>query len=207
MVAPMAAAHTPDLRLAAMLWPQPAGAKSSMLRSAILVVVGTALLAISAKVNVPLPYVPMTLQTMVVMLISAAYGARLALATVFAYLAEGLIGLPVFAGPVGGPGVLVGPTAGYLAGFAVAAVVTGSLCAHRTAQSATGMVAAMIIGHAIILLLGFAWLVLGMKLGIERAWLAGVLPFLAGSVVKSILGALLIVAISRLAHRRTSPRA
>jgi biotin transport system substrate-specific component len=79
---------------------------------AILVVLGTGLLTLSAKVNLPLPYVPMTLQTLVVLMIGAAYGLRLGSATVIACLAEDAVGLPVFAGPVGGLAPLVGPTAG-----------------------------------------------------------------------------------------------
>lgn len=82
------------------------------MRGVILIALGTALLTLSAKVNLPLPYVPMTLQTLVVLMIGAAYGWRLGSATVVAYLAEGAIGFPVFAGPVGGLAPLLGPTAG-----------------------------------------------------------------------------------------------
>ena len=103
--------------LAAVLWPHRADGVSSTLRAVILVALGTALLTLSAKVNLPLPYVPMTLQTLVVLMIGAAYGWRLGCATVIAYLAEGAIGLPVFAGPIGGLAPLFGPTGGYLVGF------------------------------------------------------------------------------------------
>src|SRR6202011_2489859 len=72
------------------------------LRAAILIALGTGLLTLSAKINLPLPYVPMTLQTLVVLMIGAAYGARLGAATIMVYLVEGAIGLPVFAGPAGG---------------------------------------------------------------------------------------------------------
>ncbi len=117
----------PHFPLAALLWPHRADGSSGVLRSVILVALGTALLTLSAKVNLPLPYVPMTLQTLVVLMIGAAYGWRLGSATVMAYLAEGAIGFPVFAGPVGGLGPLVGPTAGYLFAFVAAAFVTGWL--------------------------------------------------------------------------------
>jgi biotin transport system substrate-specific component len=94
--------------LAAVVWPDRTDGFSTVLRTAILIALGTALLTLSAKVNLPLPYVPMTLQTLVVLMIGAAYGWRLGTATVIAYLAEGAIGLPVFAGPVGGlvPGII-----------------------------------------------------------------------------------------------------
>ena len=78
--------------LAAVLWPQRADGISPTLRAVILIALGTALLTLSAKVNLPLPYVPMTLQTLVVLMIGAAYGWRLGCATVIAYLAEGAIG-------------------------------------------------------------------------------------------------------------------
>jgi biotin transport system substrate-specific component len=103
--------------LAALLWPHRADGSSGWFRSVILIVLGTALLTLSAKVNLPLPYVPMTLQTLVVLMIGAAYGWRLGSATLLAYLAEGAIGFPVFASPVGGLAPLVGPTAGYLFGL------------------------------------------------------------------------------------------
>ena len=117
----------PHFPLAVLLWPHRADGSSGLLRSVILVVLGTALLTLSAKVNLPLPYVPMTLQTLVVLVIGAAYGWRLGSATLLAYLAVGAIGLPVFAGPVGGIAPLAGPTAGYLFGFVGAAFVTGWL--------------------------------------------------------------------------------
>jgi biotin transport system substrate-specific component len=107
------------------MWPTRPGETVGSLRGFVLVALGSALMALSAKVSLPLPYVPMTLQTLVVLMIGAAYGWRLGSATMIAYLAEGAIGLPVFAGPVGGIAPLVGPTAGYLFGFIGAAFVTG----------------------------------------------------------------------------------
>ena len=122
----VAPSHFP---LAALLWPHRADGSSGLLRSVILVALGTALLTLSAKVNLPLPYVPMTLQTLVVLVIGAAYGWRLGSATLIAYLVEGAIGFPVFAGPAGGVAPFIGPTAGYLFGFVAAAFVTGWLMA------------------------------------------------------------------------------
>jgi biotin transport system substrate-specific component len=187
--------------LAAIIWPERAGSFSGVLRAAILIVLGTALLTLSAKVNVPLPYVPMTLQTLAVLAIGAVYGWRLGGATLMAYLAEGAIGLPVFAGPVGGLAPLVGPTAGYLSGFVVAAVFTGWFAERGWDRSVPRLFVVMGIGHIIILAAGFGWLALGMKLGFEKAWLVGVAPFIAGSVVKSALGATLVPAVRRLIDR------
>jgi len=184
--------------LAALLWPHRADGSSGLLRSLILVALGTALLTLSAKVNLPLPYVPMTLQTLVVLMIGAAYGWRLGSATVAAYLAEGAIGFPVFAGPVGG----LAPLAGYLYGFVAAAFVTGWLAERGWDRSVLWLFVAMAFGHILILAAGFGWLAFGMKLGVEKAWLVGIAPFIAASLIKNALGAALVPAVRRILDAR-----
>jgi biotin transport system substrate-specific component len=196
---PVVVRHFP---LAAVLWPERAGRFSSVLRTVILIALGTALLTLSAKTNLPLPYVPMTLQTLVVLVIGAVYGWRLGGVTVIAYLAEGAIGLPVFAGPVGGLAPFLGPTAGYLIGFVAAALITGWLSERGWDRSVSLLFVAMGIGHIIILAAGYAWLVFGMKLGFEKAWLVGIAPFVAASVIKNALGAALVPAVRRMLDRR-----
>jgi biotin transport system substrate-specific component len=188
--------------LAELLWPHREDRSFRALRGAILMALGTALLTLSAKINLPLPYVPMTLQTLVVLMIGAAYGWRLGSATMIAYLAEGAIGLPVFAGPVGGLASLVGPTAGYLYGFVLAAFATGWLSQRGWDRSVVWLFVAMGIGHVLILGAGFAWLAFGMKLGADKAWLVGIVPFIAASLVKNALGATLVPAIRRLSAPR-----
>ena len=188
--------------LAASVWPSRADAASQALRAALLIAAGTALLTLSAKIYLPLPYVPMTLQTLAVLMIGAAYGWRLGTATVMAYLAEGAMGLPVFAGPIGGVAPFVGPTAGYLVGFVAAAGVTGYLSERGWDRSIALLFMAMAVGHVVILGLGFAWLAFGMSLGLEKAWLVGIAPFIAASLIKNALGAAAIPAIRRLLHRK-----
>jgi biotin transport system substrate-specific component len=195
----VAVRHSP---LAAVAWPQPAAGFSLVLRSLILIALGTALLTLSAKINLPLPFVPMTLQTLVVLVIGAVYGWRLGSITVLAYLAEGAIGLPVFAGPVGGLAPLMGPTAGYLAGFVAAAFITGWLSERGWDRSVPLLFLAMGLGHIIILASGFAWLGFEMKFGAERAWLLGIAPFIAASVIKNTLGAVAVPAIRQALERR-----
>ena len=197
---------TPHFSLAELLWPDRTDGFSGVLRAVVLIALGTALLTLSAKVNLPLPYVPMTLQTLVVLMIGAAYGARLGGATVMAYLAEGAIGLPVFAGPAGGLAPLVGPTAGYLAGFVAAAIVTGWLSERGWDRSVPRLFVAMGLGHIIILAAGFAWLAFGIKLGVEKAWLIGIVPFIAASLIKNALGATLVPAIRRIFDTRVTTR-
>ena len=112
--------------LAGVLWP--AGRGAAALRTLALLLIGSALLTVSAKIQVPFWPVPMTMQTFVVLVLGAVYGWRLGAATVLAYLAEGAAGLPVFAGtPEKGIGIayMMGPTGGYLIGFVAAAAVVG----------------------------------------------------------------------------------
>ena len=190
----------PHFPLAALLWPTRPGETVGSLRAFVLVALGTALMALSAKVNLPLPYVPMTLQSLVVLMIGAAYGWRLGSATMIAYLAEGAMGLPVFAGPVGGLAPLVGPTAGYLFGFVAAAFITGWLAERGWDRSVALLFAAMAVGHIVIFAAGFGWLALG--LGAAKAWQVGVAPFIAASLVKNALGATLMPAVRRIIDRR-----
>ena len=103
--------------------------QSQIIKSLFVIFLGSIILTISAKIKVPFYPVPMTMQTFVVVLIGVTLGWKLGLATVFAYLFEGAIGIPVFAGtPEKGLGVayLMGPTGGYLFGFLVATYVAGS---------------------------------------------------------------------------------
>ena len=103
---------------------------SKILKTILIVFIGSIVLTISAKINVPFYPVPMTMQTFVVIFIGMAFGWKLGLATVFAYLVEGAFGFPVFAGtPEKGIGIayMIGPTGGYLFGFLVAVFISGFL--------------------------------------------------------------------------------
>jgi biotin transport system substrate-specific component len=191
--------HSP---LAAVMWPTRPGEAVGAVRAFVLIALGTALMTLSAKVNLPLPYVPMTLQTLVVLMIGAGYGWRLGSATMIAYLAEGAMGLPVFAGPVGGIAPLVGPTAGYLYGFVAAAFITGWLAERAWDRNVALLFVAMAIGHVVIFIAGFVWLAYGIGLGPDKAWAVGVVPFILASVIKNALGAALMPAARRFVDRR-----
>ncbi|MHB0767577.1 biotin transporter BioY [Bradyrhizobium sp. 5.13L] len=184
------------------MWPSSPGEAVGALRAVVLIAFGSALMALSAKVSLPLPYVPMTLQTLVVLMIGAAYGWRLGSATMIAYLAEGALGLPVFAGPVGGIAPLVGPTAGYLFGFIAAAFLTGWLAERGWDRNVMLLFAAMAVGHVVILAAGFGWLAFGLGLGAAKAWQVGIVPFIAASLIKNALGAMLMPAARRIVERR-----
>ncbi len=159
---------------------------------------GSWLLAISGQFKVPFYPVPTTMQTFVVLLIGATLGARLGLATVLAFLAQGAIGLPVFTGGAG-LAYMAGPTGGYLAGFAVAAWVVGLAAERGWAASPIRLFAVSLVGAGLILALGFAWL--STLIGAQQAWLAGVVPFLLGDLVKCVLAAALVPAAAGLLRR------
>jgi biotin transport system substrate-specific component len=189
--------------LAATLWPQQAA--SRIARLAALSIGGALALALSAKAQVPFYPVPMTLQTLVVLIIGAAFGARLAAATVVLYLAEGLLGLQVFAGLSAGPVYMAGPTGGYLLGFLVAAALVGWLAERGWDRSLGWLLGAMVLGHLVIFAFGYAWL--AVLIGPEKAWLGGVVPFMAATFVKTLLAWALVAAAWRAVASLRGPTA
>ncbi len=158
-------------------------------RAALLVVAGSLLLTLSAKVQVPFFPVPMTMQVLVVLLIGASYGTRLAGVTLGAYLSQGAAGLPVFAGtPEKGLGLayMVGPTGGYLVGFLLAAVAVGWLAERGWGKGILRLAATGLVGLALIYLPGIAWL--GAIVGWDKPILSfGLWPFLPAEVLKLAL--------------------
>jgi biotin transport system substrate-specific component len=178
------------------------------IQNVVLVLIGTAILAISAKVQVPFWPVPMTLQTLAVMLIGATYGSRVAVATVLAYIAEGALGLPVFANTppqIAGPAYLIGPTAGYIWGWVAAAAIIGYAADKGWSRSVPKMFAAMLAGEIVLFGMGFVWLAWFATLssgaagmGAEAAFLAGVKPFILADLLKLTLAALAVPAAWRL---------
>lgn len=152
---------------------------------------GVGVLALSAKAQVPFWPVPMTMQTLVVLVLGMAYGPWLALGTVIAYLLTGAAGLPVFAGtPERGVGLayMAGPTAGFLVGFALASVLAGTLGQRGWDNGFLACIAAMLLGHAVIVLVGVSWLVF--QMGLRRGIEVGLVPFLLPGFAKSLLGGL-----------------
>lgn len=187
--------------LAGAVWPEASSAGLRVGRAALLALLGSAVMALSAKLSVPFYPVPLTLQSLAVVLIGAAFGARLAGAALVLYLAEGALGLPVFAGMPGqGLAYMVGPTGGYLLGFVLAAAVVGFFAERGADRSVPRLLGAMALGHAILFATGYAWL--ARLIGAEAAWTAGVMPFLLGTVVKTLLGALLVPSVWTLVGKR-----
>jgi biotin transport system substrate-specific component len=202
-------AHAPSSTISFVdaLWP--AQGAGRLARAVLLALVGSALLTLSAKLQVPFYPVPMTMQTLVALLIGLAYGFPLGLATVLLYLAEGAAGLPVFAGtPEKGIGLayMAGPTGGYLVGFALAAAITGWIAERRRDIGALAL--AVIAGSVAIYAPGVLWLSTfpdpgtGAPMGLEKALLLGAAPFVLGDLVKAALALALGVAGAEWLRRR-----
>ena len=182
----------------------PSGAASRS-RDVVAVVLGSLLLTASAKLQVPFWPVPMTMQSLVVLLLGMSCGLRLGTATVLLYLAEGAVGLPVFAGtPERGIGLayMMGPTGGYLIGFVLAAAALGSLAERGCDRSLARIAAAMIAGHLILFVPGVLWL--AVSLGFAKAVAVGATPFLAATALKTALGIALMPLAWRWARRRSA---
>jgi biotin transport system substrate-specific component len=184
-----------------LIWPS---RERDFLRKAALVVLGSALLWASAKAQVPMWPVPMTMQSLVVLVIGFAYGARLGMATVLFYLAQGALGFPVFAGtPEKGIGLayMMGATGGYLVGFVLSAGLCGWLAERGWGSSLVSLAGAMTLGSLILFVPGVLWL--ATFVGFDKAIALGLMPFAAGIVVKGALG----VALVEVIHRKLVSRA
>ena len=158
-------------------------------RSAGLVIVASLFIAACAQFSIHIGPIPITGQTFAVLLTGMLLGSRLGAAAVIAYLIEGAIGLPFFAG--GGAGLVrfLGPTAGYLVAFPAAAFIVGAFAEHGWDKRYETAVAAMAIGSLIIFLGGWAWFAILTNTPPVAAFNLAVLPFLLGDVIKIALGA------------------
>lgn len=181
------------------LVPKPASRPVNLLRDGLLVVGFSIFTALCAHVAFPLPFtlVPVTLQTLAVLLTGAALGSKRGGLALLLYLAEGAVGLPVFspipAGPAG-LAALLGVTAGYLWAFPIAAFVTGWLCERRLDRSFLTSALAMLPGTLIIYLIGVTWLAVAFHLGPLAAIQDGMLPFIPGDLLKLVIAAALLPA-------------
>lgn len=200
---PQDSANTPGINTVLVDRLLPAS-NSRVLRNVLLAVIGSLLLAVASKVKIPLPPVPITAQTLVLLVLAMAYGWKLAGATVLLYLAEGAMGLPVFSGtPEKGIGLayMTGPTGGYLIGFLIAAVATGFLAERGWDRNFFTTAAAMLIGNALIYVPGLLWL--GTVLGWDKPILQwGITPFLVGDLIKLVIAAIVLPSVWKLLNRQ-----
>ena len=201
---------TSNLTLAGRLWP---ASSLNWTRTILLAVLGSMIVAISAQVSVPMLPVPMTLQTLAVLAVGAAYGARLGAITLALYALEGAVGLPVFANFQAGLFLPTGEiiaTGGFIIGFIVAAGLVGYLVEKGWGANVFKLCAAMLLGAAIVYVPGLIWLAgwLGVMKGMDAAsaitvaLTTGMLPFILGDIIKAVLAALAFPAAFSLLGRR-----
>lgn len=190
---------TPNTLLAVFL---PRGKSARVVVNIATIVVGTILIALAAKINVPVWPVPVTLQGFAIAALAAAFGARIGVATVALYLLEGAMGLPVFA-TGGGLVYLVGPTGGFLLGFLVMAWIIGTAADRGASARPMTLFGAMLVGDVVLLALGFAWLVfmagqaqwLDQTDIIASAFAGAVQPFIVWDILKMALAALTVTGL------------
>ena len=193
-------ATTSGRTLSRALFPQ-----QTLIRHAILVVAGSALIALSAQVSIHIPIgpVPITGQTFAVLLVGAVLGPRLGALAAALYVGQGIAHLPVYAGGASGWGVITGSSGGYLLSYPPAAFAVGWLARAGWDRRPITLAAAMLVGNAIIYVFGLPWLANWMAahestLGIETdpglvlQW--GLIPFIPGDLAKLLLAASLVPA-------------
>ena len=179
--------------------------RATPLTQGLLVLGASIVTALAAQIEIPLPWtpVPVTGQTFAVLLTGAVLGARRAWLAQLLYLAEGVLGLPVFAGGGSGIAKVVGPTGGYLLAFPFAAALTGALAERGWDRRFLTMMAAMFAGSLVIFAGGLAWL--SRFVPGDRLLSAGLLPFVPGDVIKTTLAALAFPALWSWLERRVGP--
>lgn len=171
----------------------------ALVRDVVLVAGAAALTGVAAQAAVPLPWtpVPLSLQTLTVLLAGAALGPIRGGAAMLLYLGAGAAGVPWFAQQTSGVGF---PTFGYIVGFVLAAVVVGALARRGEDRTVVGSARLMVLGNLLIYLVGVAWLAVALDIGPIEALNLGALPFLVGDAAKIAVAAALLPAAWRLAR-------
>ena len=162
-----------------------------------------ALTVAGAYIRIPLPFtpVPITLQTFFVLLAGALLGKKLGSMSQAGYLLIGIFGVPVFTGGLYGFARLFGPTGGYLMGFVLAAYVIGKLLGKDNEASFAKIVAAMLVGLAILFTTGTIQLSIVMHIPLQKAVALGVLPFIPGDIIKLLAAATIYQRIQKQAKQ------
>ncbi|WP_332694088.1 biotin transporter BioY [Devosia sp.] len=188
---------------------QPKGDAAKLAANIATVVLGTLLITICAKINVPVWPVPVTLQGFAIAALAAAFGMRIGVATVALYLLEGAFGLPVFA-TGGGLAYIAGPTGGFLLGFLVMAAIIGFAADRGASGKPLTLFAAMLVADAVLLVLGFVWLLaLSGQAGwidqndvVASAFAKAIQPFIVWDILKMALAALTVTGAWNLFAKR-----
>lgn len=167
-------------------------AYGAWLRGVLMVAGGVAFLALLAQVRLQLGPVPFTGQTLGVLLLGAAYGARMGALTTGAYALLGMAGLPLFTGGASGVAYVMGPTGGYLLGFVLAAALLGVLAQRGWDRGYGSAAVAMLLANVAIYVPGLAWLSVALGGDVTAALAVGLAPFVVGDLLKLALAVLLL---------------
>lgn len=164
-------------------------ANASWMTKAVAILIGSLVLAASAQIQVPMYPVPMTMQTYAVLIIGALGGRVIGVGAIAAYLLEGAMGLPVFAGGAS-TAAFFGPTAGFLIGFLISGALAAFAAERGLLRGWVSAIAALTVAHLAVFIPGVLWL--STFVGFEKAIAVGFVPFIAGTVLKTGLAVLTV---------------
>lgn len=175
--------------------------QETLLKKAALVLGGTLFIAMAAQISVPFFPVPLTMQTLAILIVGLTFGSRLSAVTLTAYLAEGAMGLPVFANAGSAP-ALIGPTAGFLFGFVGMAYLAGLAVEKGLARGVVSTAVVGVVVSALLYIPGVAWpMAIAEAAGMTGNWVGSsadviwtywVSPFLFGDAVKAVIAAMVV---------------
>jgi biotin transport system substrate-specific component len=192
---------------------QAAFGKTTLIRQVLLALGGAAVIAAATQVSVPFFPVPMTLQTLAILVVGLSFGARLGTATLLTYLGYGALGLPVFANGMNGL-ALVGPTAGFLYGFVLMAGLAGLAADRGIARGVLSISLVALVLSMLLYIPGIAWpMAVASVTGVEAGWVGQeigfywthfIAPFLIGDAVKAVMAALVVTGAWKALKGRTA---
>jgi len=163
--------------------------RRSLVTDIVFIAAGAALTAVAAQLSVPLWPVPITGQTLAVLIVGSSLGALRGALSMVLYLVLGVVGLPVFSDQSHGLGVVTGPTGGYIVGFILAAALTGWLAQRKWDHRILGAIASFSAGTLVTFAVGLPWLAAVLHLDLQQTLAGGLYPFLIGGVIKALLAA------------------
>lgn len=167
-------------------------AQRSVVTDVALVAAGVALTALLAQVAIPLWPVPITGQTLAVLVVGASLGAARGATSLAVYAILGAAGMPIFSEQSSGLAVLAGPTGGYIVGFVLAAALTGWLAERRWDRRFLGAAVAMTAGTVVTFAIGLPWLAVATGGSLEQVLAWGLVPFIPGGIVKAVVAAAIL---------------
>ncbi|MDO9395230.1 MAG: biotin transporter BioY [Herbiconiux sp.] len=161
----------------------------SLATDVVLVAAGAAFTGLLAQVAVPLWPVPITGQTLAVLLVASTLGAVRGVLAMVLYAVLGIVGVPWFSDATSGLHVVAGPTGGYIVGFVIAAGLTGWLAQRQWDRRFLGAFVSFLAGSGVVFAVGLPWLAFALGLNLEQTLQGGLYPFIIGGVIKALLAA------------------